>query len=191
MTSPLAAQHVAPLLGSQQPRISLVPEYVSSAGQEAIEVAEVAGLFLDPWEQNVLTGALGETAEGRWAAYRVGISAPRQNGKDAILEARELAGLFALRRSWPPWCRRWPRSPSPAIRSCGLPAQRWISRSTITVSNSRGSGLTRSLVLSVFRISTGALRGTIPARSNLRFSMILPYGRRLIRGWESESRRSM
>jgi hypothetical protein len=84
------------VVGAQAPRIHCVPPYVSSAGAEAIEVAEVAGLYLDPWEKLVVTDALGETAAGRWASYRVGIEVPRQNGKGSILEARELAGMFAL-----------------------------------------------------------------------------------------------
>ena len=87
---------MAGLVGAQTPRIHVVPPYVSSAGKEAIEVAEVAGLQLDPWEKLSLTDALGETAEGRWAAFRIGLEAARQNGKGAIEEARELAGLFAF-----------------------------------------------------------------------------------------------
>jgi hypothetical protein len=82
--------------GSQQPRIHLAPPYVSSAGPEIIEAAELAGLFLDPWEKLAITDGAGETADGRWAAYRVGLEVPRQNGKGAILEAREIGGLFAL-----------------------------------------------------------------------------------------------
>jgi hypothetical protein len=51
---------------------------------------------LDPWEQFVLRHALGETADGRWAAFQVALVVARQNGKGAVLEARELAGLFLL-----------------------------------------------------------------------------------------------
>lgn len=86
----------AVVVGQQTPRVHVVPPYVSSAGVEAIEVAEVAGLYLDPWQKLVLTDALGETAAGRWAAYRVAVEVARQNGKGGILEARELAGLFAF-----------------------------------------------------------------------------------------------
>jgi hypothetical protein len=56
----------------------------------------MAGLILDPWEQFVLAESLGERRDGKWAAFEVGLVVPRQNGKDAILEARELAGLFLL-----------------------------------------------------------------------------------------------
>jgi hypothetical protein len=82
--------------GVQQPSLELIPDYVSSAGAEAVELAAIAGLDLDPWQQYVLGHALGETKDGRWAAFEVGIVVPRQNGKGAILEARELAGLFLL-----------------------------------------------------------------------------------------------
>lgn len=83
-------------LGSQEPRIRRVPEYHSTAGQEVIDVAALAGLHLDPWEQLALLDACGERPDGKWAAFEVGIKAPRQNGKGSILEARELAGLFVF-----------------------------------------------------------------------------------------------
>lgn len=79
------------------PRVSAVPDYVSSTGQEAIELCEMAGLFLDPWQQLVLSQGLGERADGKWAAFEVGVCVPRQNGKGGILEARELTGLFLLK----------------------------------------------------------------------------------------------
>src|SRR5499427_4923258 len=78
------------------PRLLVAPDYRSSAGQEAIELAQLAGLYLDPWEALVLEHALGEGDDGRWAAAEVGLCVPRQNGKNAVLEARELAGLFLL-----------------------------------------------------------------------------------------------
>lgn len=91
----MSSGHDAPV-GAQRPRYSSFPEYVSSAGQEAIELARVAGLVLDDWQAWVLTHALGEKPDGKWAAFEVGLNVPRQNGKDAILEARELAGLYLL-----------------------------------------------------------------------------------------------
>jgi hypothetical protein len=42
----------------------------------------------------VLDDGLGERADGKWAAFEVGVEASRQCGKGAIFEARELAGLF-------------------------------------------------------------------------------------------------
>lgn len=81
-------------LGAQQPRVSSAPPAVSSAGQEAIDLAAAAGLVLDPWQRYVLDRALGEKADGRWSAFEVGLIVPRQNGKGSVLEARELFGLF-------------------------------------------------------------------------------------------------
>jgi hypothetical protein len=82
--------------GVQRPRVSSIPKYATSTGQEAVELCEMAGLFLDPWEEFVLRNALGEDEAGKWAAFEVGVVVSRQNGKGAILEARELAGLFLL-----------------------------------------------------------------------------------------------
>lgn len=89
---------VAPTVvrGSQRPRVLHVPEFSESAGDEAIELAALAGLELDDWQQFVLRQALGERPDGRWAAKTVGLVVGRQNGKGAVLEARELAGLFLL-----------------------------------------------------------------------------------------------
>jgi hypothetical protein len=56
-------------------------------------LAERAGLFVDPWQRAVLESALG-VSDGSWAAFEVGLVVGRQNGKGAVLEARELAGLF-------------------------------------------------------------------------------------------------
>jgi hypothetical protein len=98
MTSVLDAQPARPTrqpLGDQRPRLwSVPPAAVSSAGAEVVDLAARAGLKLDPWQQWVLDQSLGEQENGHWAAFEVGLIVSRQNGKGAILEARELAGLF-------------------------------------------------------------------------------------------------
>lgn len=81
--------------GAQYPRISLIPEFPETAGDDAIELAATAGLFLDPWQQFVLRSSLGMKG-GRWSAFRVALVVARQNGKGSVLEARELAGMFAF-----------------------------------------------------------------------------------------------
>lgn len=68
--------------------------FASSAGPEAVELAASAGLVLDPWQCDLLTAALGERDDGRWAAFEVAQIISRQNGKGANLEARALAGLL-------------------------------------------------------------------------------------------------
>jgi phage terminase large subunit-like protein len=66
---------------------------VSSAGSEAVDLAAAAGIVLDDWQRHVLEVSLGERADGTWAALEVGLIVPRQNGKNEILAARELAGI--------------------------------------------------------------------------------------------------
>lgn len=82
------------LRGIQTPRVSCWPSYASSAGKEALDLARSVGLWLDPWQAFVLDHALGERADGKWSAFEVALVVSRQNGKGAVLEARELAGLF-------------------------------------------------------------------------------------------------
>lgn len=79
-----------------RPRLDWVPptDGLSSAGVEAVELALVAGLKLDAWQQYALDQMLWERPDGRWLTNQVGLVVSRQNGKGAILEARELAGLF-------------------------------------------------------------------------------------------------
>lgn len=82
--------------GAQHPRVESVPPYVSSSGVEAVELCAAFGIHLDPWQQIVLEGALGEDAAGNWSSFEVGLVVPRQNGKGEVLLARQLAGLFLL-----------------------------------------------------------------------------------------------
>lgn len=77
------------------PRIYHVPPFLSSRGQEAVEVAALAGLIADPHQALVLQGGCADLPNGKWANFEVAVCEPRQNGKNAILEMRELAGLFA------------------------------------------------------------------------------------------------
>lgn len=87
---------MTPVLDLQRPRIAHYPESASSAGREAVDLAVLAGLVLDPWQAFVLEHSLAERPDGKWASFEVGCVVPRQNGKGGILEARELAGLFLL-----------------------------------------------------------------------------------------------
>lgn len=96
MPSVALAEQPRGLLGDQRPRICWVPPSTSaSMGEEAVGLAEDVGLVLDDWESFVLRESLNERGN-RWAAFEIGLLVSRQNGKGAILEARELAGLFLL-----------------------------------------------------------------------------------------------
>jgi hypothetical protein len=83
--------------GHQTPRFNTGPAYEHSPGDEAIELARLADVHLDPWQQLVLRDSLGENGYGpdrKWAAFEVGLVVPRQSGKGECLLARELFGLF-------------------------------------------------------------------------------------------------
>jgi hypothetical protein len=81
-------------LPSPSPSVLWVPDHVSSAGREAYDLARSCGLTLDPWQRWVLDRILIEDAAGAWQAFEAAMLVARQNGKGAILEARELAALF-------------------------------------------------------------------------------------------------
>lgn len=81
-------------------RCHLPADVVTSAGPDICKLAETAGLFLDDWQQWFLEQAMGESVPGeRWAAFEVACLVSRQNGKGALLEARQLGGLFYLREA--------------------------------------------------------------------------------------------
>ncbi len=82
-------------IGNQRPRLSLLPSgVVGSAAGEAIALAESCGLYLDDWQKWCLDGMLSERVDGSWAAKQATLILPRQNGKNSVLEALELAGMF-------------------------------------------------------------------------------------------------
>ena len=84
-----------PLRG-QDPRVSRVPRSVRSDAADAAFLADAYGLTPDPWQRLVLEGWLGRLASGRWAALSCGLAVPRQNGKNGVLEMRELFGMVEL-----------------------------------------------------------------------------------------------
>lgn len=85
-----------------EPRFREVPEYEVdlSSGHDAIELAETAGLFLDEWQRLAVLDILAERRDARgnlvWNTFENALLVPRQNGKNVVLEAIELAALFAF-----------------------------------------------------------------------------------------------
>lgn len=90
------SRNAARRVGAQRPQWSHVPVATDSSGAEVVDLAAAAGLHLDDWQQWVIAGMLGEDPAGRWMAFEAALIVPRQNGKNVILEAVELAGLFLL-----------------------------------------------------------------------------------------------
>lgn len=83
------------LLGEAQPRVLVTPRGArANSWQDVADISSAFGIDLDPWQELVLEAAMGERSDHTWAAKRVGISVPRQNGKSQLLVARALAGAL-------------------------------------------------------------------------------------------------
>lgn len=84
------------LLGSREPRIKVIPD-----GDEhpqwplVLELLDRLGIRLDPWQLDVLWASMLRRGD-QWAAFVVAVCCPRQNGKNEILEARQLIGALLL-----------------------------------------------------------------------------------------------
>ena len=72
------------------------PAAVDDYASEAAGFASAYGLTPDPWQERVLRAWLGVREDGKWASSRCGLSVPRQNGKNALIEIRELFGMVGL-----------------------------------------------------------------------------------------------
>lgn len=83
------------LPGTAPPRVRCAPAHGTSEGNDAAWLAASYGLTPDPWQTTVLTDWL-RSVGGRWVASRAGLAVPRQNGKNGVLEVRELFGMVAL-----------------------------------------------------------------------------------------------
>lgn len=84
-------------VGVQEPSLRLAPYYLpNDSYEDFVDLGKAYGLLPDEWQAGILRDSLGERANGKWAAPRVGVSAPRQNGKNGYIELRELGGLLLL-----------------------------------------------------------------------------------------------
>jgi hypothetical protein len=84
------------VLSRSLPRVRHAPRAASSDADDATFLASGYGLTPDPWQEDILDDWLGRRADGQWAAAKCGLCVPRQNGKNALLEMRELFGMVAL-----------------------------------------------------------------------------------------------
>lgn len=80
------------LRGNQEPRIRVADDYDYTYGGDAAEMAGAYGLMPDPWQQTVLDDWLAYDDDGTYAHDTCGLAVPRQNGKNGVLEVRELYG---------------------------------------------------------------------------------------------------
>ena len=97
----MTKSHVDALRGVQVPSSRLSPRSVDSEdAEDAIVLGARYGLRPDPWQELVLRDWLGRGADGKWSAPKAALTVPRQNGKNALLEIRELFGIVILGEKW-------------------------------------------------------------------------------------------
>lgn len=77
---------------SQEPTFRVAPRADRTYGDLAADLAASYGLDPDPWQRTLLNDWLSERG-GRWAALTCGVAVPRQSGKNALIEIRELFGM--------------------------------------------------------------------------------------------------
>lgn len=82
--------------GVQLPSFEVVPDGSGDDGEQAVALAGGYGLVADPWQAATVDAWLRRRPDGQWACPRCGLVVPRQNGKNAVLEIRELFGMIAL-----------------------------------------------------------------------------------------------
>jgi phage terminase large subunit-like protein len=84
--------------GVQTPRVHVAPKgRFRGDGEDAAFLSSSYGLAPDLWQAQVLEDWLARAGRaGKFASLTCGLSVPRQNGKNAILEMRELFGMIQL-----------------------------------------------------------------------------------------------
>lgn len=84
------------VLLSAKPRVRVSPKYPTSDGPDAIFLSTAYGLTPDPWQGDAVTDWLGRRRDGQWSASMCALAVARQNGKNGVIEIRELYGMIAL-----------------------------------------------------------------------------------------------
>lgn len=82
--------------GRQEPSYHTSPPFDYSDGADCGKLASAYGLSPYPWQQGILDSWLARDARDKYASNRCGLSVPRQNGKNGVLEMRELYGLAII-----------------------------------------------------------------------------------------------
>ena len=91
----------AAVLGEQRPLVHLRPARVDETdAEDAIALGSAYGLTPDEWQETVLRDWLARRRDGKWVASTCGLAVPRQNGKNAVIEIRELFGMVYLGEKW-------------------------------------------------------------------------------------------
>jgi len=80
---------------SAKPRVRHAPSYKFTDGDLAAAFASSYGLTPDPWQGDVLDDWLAIDSRGKYVCTTCGLTVGRQNGKNGVIEVRELYGMIA------------------------------------------------------------------------------------------------
>lgn len=86
------------LHGVQVPRVRVVPRWQISQGEDAVFLSQSYGLVPDEWQSLAVDDILAVRGDDRWVCSRFGVSVPRQNGKNGVVEIVELYKMVVLGR---------------------------------------------------------------------------------------------
>lgn len=84
--------------GVQRPRVHVAPKgRCRDDGDDAAFLSAAYGLDPDEWQRLVLSDWLARAGRsGKYSSLTCGLAVPRQNGKNAVIEMRELFGMVQL-----------------------------------------------------------------------------------------------
>jgi hypothetical protein len=68
----------------------------TSDSEDASFLSSAYGLIPDDWQIPILDDWLSRRPDGKWCYGRCGLAVPRQNGKNGVIEVRELFGMVVL-----------------------------------------------------------------------------------------------
>lgn len=81
-------------IGSQRPRVRVVPEGDDHLGREVVDFMAEVGRPLDEWQAEATIAAFTLRPDNLWAAFEFALLLSRQNGKGGLTEAIELGSMF-------------------------------------------------------------------------------------------------
>lgn len=88
----------------RRPRVEVRPSGIAgSYGEEACDLARLAGVEPDPWQEDGVDLALSYDADRKWSCFEYAEWASRQNGKGTIFEIIGLASMFLLEERLTMW----------------------------------------------------------------------------------------
>ena len=76
--------------GSQTPSQSVILEYDTSLGDEALKIYEKTGLKPYPWQEDLVRAIFATNEDKLWTHSRFGYAVPRRNGKTEACYITEL-----------------------------------------------------------------------------------------------------